>query len=151
MFECILYTHFTQNTMYRKSSAVRRVVSVPCSPCQILRNDLVNMAALYCIQFSNFFSIFSFHILTILTANLLLIGERVEQSWTLEVFFYFFNNKKSFFGIFYQVNVELYYASVYTCVCVLVYAICVYTPVPNKAVLYWPLAYPYACSWATRL
>ena len=35
-----------------------------------------------------------------------------------------------------QVSVELCYASVYTCVCVLVYAICVYTPVPNIAVLY---------------
>ena len=46
-------------------------------------------------------------------------------------------------------SVELCYASVYTCVCVLAYAICVYTPVPNKAVLYWPLAYPYTRSVAT--
>ena len=41
------------------------------------------------------------------------------------------------------VYVELCYASGYRCVCVLVYSICVYTPVPNKPVLYWPLVYLY--------
>ena len=53
-------------------------------------------------------------------------------------------------GVDVDLFVELCYASVYTCVCVLAYAICVYyTPVPNKAVLYWPLAYPYARPAAT--
>ena len=36
--------------------------------------------------------------------RLIFVGTRVTQSWALEVFFNFFNNKKLFFCIFYQVN-----------------------------------------------
>ena len=49
-----------------------------------------------------------------------------------------------------RIAVELCYASVYTCVCVLVYAICVCTLRPNKPVIYWPLAYPCVPAWSYR-
>ena len=47
-------------------------------------------------------------------------------------------------------GVELCFVLVYIRLCVVVYAIRVCTPVPNKPVLYWPLAYLYMCSWSYR-